>query len=212
VEPGPGLAAEVDRLVSLVGRPPAFRQAFTAPYQSIMMSLYRCAELTVDQCHRSDTFPGGQLPRPAYGAWRGRLFGHALPREGWAKALAVLDLERIAGQFRQLQVSSLGGAANALPRNATAYVHRDSLFSASFLTANAFAPVSAEAKTAANRFVNAGFAAIDPYSNGETYQNFIDPVLPDWKRSYYAENYPRLRQIKRAYDPHKLFEFAQGIS
>lgn len=209
VDTGPAFAAEVERLISLVGHRPAFRQAFTAPYRTVLMSLYRCADLSAAQCHRVDD--GGQLPRPAFGVWRSRLFGRAMPRAGWAEALEVLDADRLAGQARQLQVSALGGAVNTLPRTATAYVHRDSLYSVSYLTSNASAPVDAEAKAAAGRFVDAGFAAVDPYSNGETYQNFIDPRLPDWKRSYYAENYARLVRVKRGYDPHGLFRFAQSI-
>jgi FAD/FMN-containing dehydrogenase len=211
VDNGAGFGAEIERLISLVGQAPAYRQTFTAPYRSIMMSLYRCADLTVDECHRGDTFPGGEIPRPAFGAWRSRLFSRAMPREGWAKALAVLDSDRLAGQARQVQISALGGAANTVERTATAYVHRDTLFSVSFLTSNATAPVSDEAKAAAAQFVDAGFAVIDPYSNGETYQNFIDPRLPDWQRSYYAENYPRLLRVKGTYDPHNVFRFAQSI-
>jgi FAD/FMN-containing dehydrogenase len=204
--------AEIDRLVSIVGSAPASRQILTAPYQPIMMSLYGCASLTVDECHLiSSAFPGAELPRSAFGRERGRLFSQEMPREGWSKALAILGTERLAGQTHELQVSALGGAANTLPRTATAYVHRDTLFSASFLASNVAGPVSDEARAAARRFVDAGFAVLDPYSNGETYQNFIDPSLPDWKRSYYAENYPRLRRVKRVYDPHNLFRFAQSI-
>jgi FAD/FMN-containing dehydrogenase len=82
---------------------------------------------------------------------------------------------------------------------------------ASYITENAVPPVSNEAVAAGTQFVDAGFAALNPYSNGETYQNFIDPRLPDWERSYYAENYPRLMQVKSVYDPHNAFRFAQSI-
>jgi FAD/FMN-containing dehydrogenase len=211
VDTGAGFGTEIDRLVSLVGHAPASRQILTAPYQTIMMSLYRCADLTVEQCHRTGAFPGGQLPRPALGLERGRMFSRAMPRDGWSKALAVLDKERLAGQTRQLQVAALGGAANTLSRTATAYVHRDSLFMVNYLASNVAAPVSDEAKSAAGRFVDVGFAVISPYSNGETYQNFVDPRLPDWKRSYYAENYSRLRRVKGVYDPHNVFHSAQSI-
>lgn len=204
--------AEIDRLVSVIGSAPASQQTVTAPYHPIMMNLYGCASLTVDECHIiSSAFPGAELPRSAFGQERGRMFSREMPREGWAKALAILETERLAGQTHELQVSALGGAANTLPRTATAYVHRDTLFSASFLASNVTGPVSDEAKATAARYVDAGFAAIDPYSNGETYQNFIDPRLPDWKRSYYAENYPRLTRVKHVYDPHNVFRFAQSI-
>ena len=212
VDPGPAFAAEIQRLISLVGHAPVVNQQFAAPYKSVMMSLYRCADLTAAQCHREDTTPGGKVPRPAFGAWRGRLFKEIMPREGWSKALAVIDgTARVAGQSRQLQISALGGAVNAVPRTATAYVHRDSLYSASFLTSDAVAPVASENVSAAYQFVDSGFAAIDPYSNGETYQNFIDSRLLDWKRSYYAENYARLARVKQRYDPNQAFRFAQGV-
>jgi hypothetical protein len=133
VDTGAGFGAEIDRLVSLVGHAPASRQILTLPYQAVMMTLYRCDKLTVEQCHRTGAFPGGQLTRPALGLERGRMFRRAMPRDGWAKALAAFETERLAGQTHQLQVSALGGAANALSRGATAYVHRGSLFMANFL-------------------------------------------------------------------------------
>jgi FAD/FMN-containing dehydrogenase len=211
VDAAAGFGTEIDRLVSLVGHAPAFQQALTAPYQAIMMSQYNCSELTVAQCHLSGSSPVAELPRPAFGLERGRMFNGPIPRAGWANALAVLDTARLAGQEHLFQVTALGGAANTLSRSATAYVHRDSLFMANYITENAVPPVSDEAEAAGAQFVDAGFAALNPYSNGETYQNFIDPRLPDWAHSYYAENYPRLLAVKRAYDPHNAFRFAQGI-
>ncbi|MET9256557.1 FAD-binding oxidoreductase [Streptomyces sp. NPDC003717] len=210
-EPGAAFDAEIARLTSLVGRPPLFQQKFTAPYQSVLMQLYACTGLSVQECHRADAGGSGTIQRPAFGAWRGRLFETAMPREGWARALEAFDATRWAGQTRGLQISALGGRANTVARDATAYVHRDALFSVSYLTANAGASVSGETKAAAFDYVDSGFAAIDPYSCGETYQNFIDPRLPDWRRSYYAENYPRLARVKAAYDPYRFFRFEQGV-
>ena len=56
-----------------------------------------------------------------------------------------------------------------------------------------------------------GAETIDGYSNGESFQNFMDPCLKDWRQAYSAENYPRLRAVKRSYDPHNLFRFEQCI-
>ncbi|WUH92877.1 FAD-binding oxidoreductase [Streptomyces sp. NBC_00433] len=211
VDTGPAFDAEIARLLSLVGRPTVFQQKFTAPYRNVLMQLYQCTELSVQQCHRVDTSTSGHIQRPAFGAWRSRLFEDSMPREGWSKALDAFVDHRYAGQMRQLQISALGGQANTLPRDHSAYVHRDSLFSVSFLTSEAAAPVPTEAKDAAWAYVDGGFKAIDPYSNGETYQNFIDPRLPDWRRSYYAENYSRLARVKSKYDPYGFFRFAQSV-
>jgi hypothetical protein len=45
-----------------------------------------------------------------------------------------------------------------------------------------------------NGFYDAIFAAGRP---GGAYQNFPDPDLKDWRRSYYGDNYPRLVEVKR---------------
>ncbi|TRO56465.1 FAD-binding oxidoreductase [Streptomyces sp. IB201691-2A2] len=211
VDTGGILAREVDRLISLVGRPPARRVAIKAPYQQLMMGFYDCDDKTVDQCHRVGTMPGAMLPRVEHGLWRSRLFSEVLPREGWSKVLSVIENDRHPGQMRQIQIVTMGGKANALSRNATAYVHRDTAFSVSYLTSNATGPVSGETVAASERFVDTGFNTIDPYSNGETYLNFYDPRDPHWAKSYYAENYPRLMRIKDKYDPHNLFSHAQSV-
>jgi FAD/FMN-containing dehydrogenase len=50
-----------------------------------------------------------------------------------------------------------------------------------------------------------------PFSTGGAYQNFIDPSLANWQDAYYGANLARLKRIKAAVDPGRLFHFAQAI-
>lgn len=205
------LNTQIGRLVDLVGAAPASRSGYTAPYLSVMMGFYGCGSYTQDQCHRTGTGPAAVLPRPTAAVDRGRLFDAPPPRAVWDAAVGLLDRDRLAGQQRMVQLSALGGAANDPARTATAYVHRNALFNASLGAVIASGPVDATAIAAARSWADAGFAVLDPHSSGETYQNFVDPGLPDWRRAYYGENYPRLVSVKRRYDPHRLFSFAQAV-
>jgi FAD/FMN-containing dehydrogenase len=202
--------SEISRLISLTGAPTS-QVTDVVPYQGLMMGLWGCATDTVAQCHRVGASAQGVLPRAALGLQRGRLFNAQIPRSAWEQAVSVLDAERLAGQAHVLEVVALGGAADDLSRTATAYVHRGSLLTTSFIADIGAPPASGAATAVAQQWVDAGFAAIDPYSNGETYQNFIDPALSGWQQSYYAENYTRLVAVKANYDPSGVFAFAQSI-
>ena len=43
------------------------------------------------------------------------------------------------------------------------------------------------------------------------YLNYIDPLLVDWDKKYYGDNYERLKAIKAAEDPNNFFGFQQSI-
>ncbi|MGI5341568.1 FAD-binding oxidoreductase [Streptomyces sp. CA-181903] len=205
------LAAETDRLASLTGAP-ASRDLATLPYRDLMLGVYGCAAGPVEQCHRTGTSPQGRLPRTAYAVERSRLFRDPMPRDGWARLLALFETGRAAGQSHQLQVLPLGGAVGDLGRGDTAFVHRDSRFTVNVQAFASRGPVTREQEDGMRRWADAGFSVLDPHSARETYQNFVDPALRDWRRSYYAENLPRLVRVKRGYDPHRVFTFAQGIA
>jgi hypothetical protein len=43
------------------------------------------------------------------------------------------------------------------------------------------------------------------------YVNYIDPLLHDWARMYYGDNYQRLEAIKRKVDPYNIFCAQQSV-
>ncbi|GGL95452.1 hypothetical protein GCM10010129_44200 [Streptomyces fumigatiscleroticus] len=53
--------------------------------------------------------------------------------------------------------------------------------------------------------------AVGEHVGRGAYVNCIDPELDNWQDAYYGNNYPRLREVKAAYDPHRLFDFPRAI-
>jgi hypothetical protein len=105
---------------------------------------------------------------------------------------------------------SWGGAISQTPRNATAFVHRDALFLASFAVDWPTEIPSHDSQTELE-WLNLTFDAFLPYTIAESYQNFIDPALIDWQTAYYGENLKRLMSIKAVYDSTNVFQFEQSI-
>ncbi len=207
------LNRHLDELVGMTGAPPAQRIVGESSVRDAMMQIYGCATLTAEQCHRVGTSPEAQLPRLNFYRTRCRMFDEAVPRADVEAALAVLadPTHFREGQSRKLYFEALGGAANEPGRTDTAYVHRTTTILAGF-TADLSDPAYTDEDAAAcESWLADGFAVLDRHSLRESYQNYMDPALRDWRRAYYAENYPRLVRVKRAYDPHRFFRFARGI-
>jgi FAD/FMN-containing dehydrogenase len=95
-----------------------------------------------------------------------------------------------------------GGAINRVPKAATAFVHRDSLFSIQYTSGS---------DSSSTTWLANIYAQMRPYASGFAYQNYIDPSLGTWPHAYYGTNLPRLEAIKRKVDPHGFFRFRQSI-
>ena len=103
-----------------------------------------------------------------------------------------------------------GGALNRVKPAATAFVHRDASWL--FVVGASWSQKDTPRRVASNlRWLNGLSNALERYSNGQAYQNFIDPALADWQHAYYATNLKRLVAAKRHHDPDGIFRFAQGI-
>jgi FAD binding domain/Berberine and berberine like len=105
---------------------------------------------------------------------------------------------------------AFGGAINRVAPDATAFVHRNTLFGTQY---NATWPASASADAIQSNIngLNNLYAAMRPYASGFAYQNYIDPQLASWQEAYYGANLPRLKSVKSKYDPEGFFQFAQAI-
>jgi hypothetical protein len=94
-----------------------------------------------------------------------------------------------------------------VPADATAFVHRDQLFSIQYLAYFGGGP----AGRASRAWINGVHRAMRPFVSGQAYQNYIDADLRRWQRAYYGSNLERLREVKARYDPDFHFRFPQAI-
>ncbi|KJA13767.1 Glucooligosaccharide oxidase [Hypholoma sublateritium FD-334 SS-4] len=115
-----------------------------------------------------------------------------------------------------VEVELYGGtnsAINNVPRNATAFFNRDSIFTIQFYTS---------APGGVPPFPAAGFTLLDGMVNSlinnspsgwayGAYANYIDDRLNNWQGLYYGGNYPQLETLKKKYDPTDILNFPLAI-
>jgi FAD/FMN-containing dehydrogenase len=103
-----------------------------------------------------------------------------------------------------------GEVVNSISRTGTAYVHRDML---TMLRPTPVWPNDAPPSVGQGliEWTNEVVNVIDPYTPNESYQNFPNRLIADWETAYYAENFPRLVDVKTKYDAGNLFRNTQSI-
>ncbi|MFB7268531.1 BBE domain-containing protein, partial [Streptomyces nojiriensis] len=212
------LERQLTRLSDLVGGAPRDSWTTVRSHEETVRAMSGCLELSPAQCRLPGTLPGrdpqGRLGRDSYAArsdfWAGggmpdaaigavldavRRYGTSVPRGG----LGVVQFDGVCG-----------GAVNRVPAGATAFVHRDSAFLAQYL---AYWPESAPAAEVARHqgWLDGLWQDLRPWASGRAYQNYTDPKLTGWREAYYGPNLARLQEVRRVYDPDRLFRFPQAL-
>jgi FAD/FMN-containing dehydrogenase len=129
---------------------------------------------------------------------RSEFFSHSMAHGTLASLLTQLGDPGTVGR-REITFTAMGGAYNRVAEAATAFAHRSERFLLEHIA------------EAADPWVDGSWATAHADGSGRVYPNFPDSALDDWAVAYHAGNYPRLRAVKNAYDPHRFFDFPQAI-
>ncbi|MFJ3833214.1 FAD-binding oxidoreductase [Streptomyces sp. NPDC090046] len=212
------LEAQLTRLSDLAGGAPGDSWIVVRSHEDTVRAMSGCPELGPAQCRLPGTLPGrdpqGRLGRDSYAARSDFWTGGGLPD---AAIGAVLDGVRRYGTSVPrggrgvVQFDGVcGGAVNRVASGGTAFVHRDSAFLAQYL---AYWPESAPAADVARHqgWLDGLWQDLRPWASGRAYQNYTDPKLTGWREAYYGPNLARLQEVRRAYDPDRLFRFPQAV-
>jgi FAD/FMN-containing dehydrogenase len=121
---------------------------------------------------------------------------------------AVIDYAgRLPSSQCEIFIALLGGQANRVAADATAYAHRDVQFVMN-VHGRWDTPEQDDACVSWSREF---FEAARPYASGGVYVNFMSADETDRVAAAYGPNYERLAHIKQRYDPGNLFQLNQNI-
>jgi FAD/FMN-containing dehydrogenase len=101
----------------------------------------------------------------------------------------------------------IAGAANRVSSNAMAYGHRDAKF---VLNVHGRWDDAAQDEIGV-AWAREFFKASAPYASAGVYVNFMTEDESDRVAAAYGENYARLKQVKKKYDPKNIFHNNQNI-
>jgi FAD/FMN-containing dehydrogenase len=115
---------------------------------------------------------------------------------------------RAPSAMSKVLIPHLGGAISRVPLHDTAYVHRGAPF---IVNINAMWANSEDSERNM-AWAKDGWAALQPFSMGGAYVNFLgDEGEERVKAAYGAETYRRLVELKNKYDPANFFRLNQNI-
>ena len=199
------------QLINNIGITPTYRYVASPGILATMLYEAGCYNKTVPQCHLPSQDPNGQLVRDT-SAVKSHYYVNTLSSQGINTLINAINTRQASSILGEggIGMDAYGGAINRVASDATAFVHRNALFSSQFSASwNASDPASV---VGANRsWLNGTWQAMLPYATGTSYQNYVDPDLSDWQHAYYGANLARLQHVKAMYDPGNLFHFAQSI-
>lgn len=115
---------------------------------------------------------------------------------------------RLPSPLSDIFVGQVGGVANRVAPDVTAYANRDARY-----VLNVHARWErADEDAACIAWARDFFRATEPYATGSVYVNFLTDDEVARVGAAYGPNYDRLARIKRTYDPHNLFRTNQNIA
>jgi len=106
-------------------------------------------------------------------------------------------------------IEPYGGAINAVPAGANAFMHRDADMD---LWAGSYWGTDDERPAAEEWLESLMVGHVQSMSNDQSYQNYPNRTEIRFRSAYWAQYFPCLLRIKQKYDPHDFFHYQQCVS
>jgi FAD/FMN-containing dehydrogenase len=146
----------------------------------------------------------GAFPDGTYNYWKST-FVTALSDE--VVDLIVEHANRMRSPLSAVVIEFYAGAASRVGTSETAFAQRQAEFDVGFM-AQWTDPAEAHTHVKWARDMS---DALSPYSSGRYLLNFLAEESADTIRAAFGENYPRLAEVKKKYDPTNFFALNQNI-
>jgi len=186
---------------------PTSNTVSTDTYRNVMLGT---CEKTIAACHLVGQLSQGTMPRSAFAA-SSDFFHEIIPPTGIQALKAFIEKSKNDGKLGMIIINTMAGAIDDFSQNDTAFIHRNAVFSAEYYTYLS-TNVSNESIDQTQIWQNSFREIMAPWSSGGAYVNYLDTYIQDWQQAYYGDNYTKLTQIKRQFDPEGIFTTSQGIT
>jgi FAD/FMN-containing dehydrogenase len=158
-----------------------------------------------------------EMPYPALQSMLDEGFPSGLQvywRSDFLKGLPDEALDALVDRFRAitsplsaLLIEQFGGAVARVPAEETAFAQRDAMFNLAIVSR------WTDAATASTHtdWARQTSAAIQPFTSGGVYVNYLGEEGADRIKAAYGPKYEKLVAVKKKYDPNNLFRVNQNI-
>ncbi|MFN0123094.1 MAG: FAD-binding oxidoreductase [Blastocatellia bacterium] len=144
------------------------------------------------------------FPKGRHNYWKSHLL-----RELGDEAIDALvaAFGAVASPYSSILIEQLGGAMSRAGKDETAFGHRDAPYDLVIM------PMWTDPAESAThiQWADALWAAMQPFSSGGVYVNYLGDEGDERVRAAYGAGYERLVALKNKYDPANLFRFNQNI-
>jgi len=154
--------------------------------------------------------PSRPFASTGYQFTHSQFFDDVIDATAFARCVAAIQAERLPGQFREIEIAPWRGAY-AKPNPEACFGHRSPLALVRH-TGMTGSRASDELRGQTRQWADASAGSLAPCANDRAYQGYADLALGNWAHAYYGDAYPRLRLVKRRYDPQRVFRHAQSIA
>jgi hypothetical protein len=163
-------------------------------------------------CGSVDVFPFAKIQRAGDEDFGAGLMSYVKATFGGELTDGLVDVlvERgrlLHSPLTQIEVLSMGGAISRVAADATAFPYRD----AAWLLNVPASWVSPDDSAFEIGWVRDTFAAIQPFSSGGAYSNFMEGDEVSNDEVAYGSTLRRLQAIKAVYDPDNIFRLNQNV-